>query len=102
MLLQSRLSSGVMIVGGAQALVGLRERLFERALPLLDLQAMGGWVEAASVCDGLVKGLRHPDWPEEPWDGLRRLVLMMLEPLAAGASGQRGRTRMHLVLSPSA
>jgi DNA polymerase III subunit delta len=81
---------------------GLRERLFERALPLLDLSAMGGWVEAASVCDGLVKGLRHPDWPEEPWDGLRRLVLMMLEPLAAGASGQRGRTRMHLVLSPSA
>ena len=26
-------------------------------------------LEAASVCDGLVKGLKHPDWPLDPWDG---------------------------------
>ena len=39
-------------------------------------------MEAASVCDGLVKGLRHPEWPAEPWEGLKRLVLMMLQAFA--------------------
>jgi DNA polymerase-3 subunit delta len=29
----------------------------------------------------VLKGLRHPDWPIEPWDALRRLVLMMLQAL---------------------
>jgi len=60
---------------------GLKERLFERALPLLADHQLEHLVEAASVCDGLVKGLRHPDWPAEPWDGLRRLVLMLLQAL---------------------
>ena len=60
---------------------GLKERLFERALPLLADHQLAHLVEAASICDGLVKGLRHPDWPAEPWDGLRRLVLMLLQAL---------------------
>ncbi len=60
---------------------GLKERLFERALPLLADHQLEHLVEAASVCDGLVKGLRHPDWPADPWDGLRRLVLMLLQAL---------------------
>ena len=60
---------------------GLKERLFERALPLLADHQLEHLVEAASVCDGLVKGLRHPDWPAEPWEGLRRLVLMLLQAL---------------------
>ena len=38
-------------------------------------------VSAASECDGVLKGLRHPQWPVEPWDALRRLVLMMLQAL---------------------
>jgi len=38
---------------------------------------------AAQVCDGLVKGLRHPDWPGDPWAALRRFALMLAE--AAGA-----------------
>ena len=42
-------------------------------------------VRAASICDGLVKGLKHPDWPAEAWDGLRALVLMLLQPLARAA-----------------
>jgi DNA polymerase-3 subunit delta len=62
---------------------GLKERLFERVLPQLSAQRLARWVDAAHTCDGLVKGLRHPDWPHEPWDALRRLVLMMLEPLRA-------------------
>jgi DNA polymerase III subunit delta len=61
---------------------GQREKLFERALPLLTPPVLEQLVRAASICDGLVKGLKHPDWPTEPWDGLRRLTLQMLQPLA--------------------
>ncbi|MFO1270850.1 MAG: DNA polymerase III subunit delta [Rubrivivax sp.] len=62
---------------------GLKEKLFERVLPQLAAHELAHLVEAASTCDGLVKGLKQPDWPADPWDGLRRLVLMMLQPLAA-------------------
>ena len=64
---------------------GQREKLFERALPLLSTAPLQQLLRAASVCDGLVKGLKHPDWPEDAWDGLRRLVLMLLQPLSPGA-----------------
>ncbi|HMO45472.1 MAG TPA: DNA polymerase III subunit delta [Rubrivivax sp.] len=64
---------------------GQREKLFERALPLLTPPVLDQLVHAASICDGLVKGLKHPDWPTEPWDALRRLVLMLLQPLARHA-----------------
>ena len=63
---------------------GQREKLFERALPLLSAAVLEQLRQAASVCDGLVKGLRHPDWPDDAWDGLRRLMLMLLQPLTPG------------------
>ncbi len=65
---------------------GLKEKLFERALPRLTAHRLAHWLDAASTCDGLVKGLRHPDWPDEPWAALRRLVLLMLEPLCPEAT----------------
>ncbi len=58
---------------------GLRERLIERALPLLAAHQVAHLLEAASVCDGIVKGLRHPEWPAGAWDALRRLLLMVLQ-----------------------
>jgi DNA polymerase III subunit delta len=58
---------------------GAKERLFERAVPLLTDSVVAQLVDAAQVCDGLVKGLKHPDWPLEPWEGLKRLVLMLVE-----------------------
>ena len=64
---------------------GPRERLFQRALPLLDEAALRGLLQAASQCDGLVKGLKPPGWPPEAWDGLRRLMLLVLQPLARNA-----------------
>jgi DNA polymerase-3 subunit delta len=70
---------------------GLKERLFERVVPLLSDHQLAHWLEAASICDGLVKGLRNPAWPVDPWEGLRRLVLMMLEPLRAVPPAARGR-----------
>ena len=67
---------------------GAKERLYERVLPKLGRQQVQQLVEAASICDGLVKGLRHPDWPDDAWAALRRLVLMMLQ--------ASGRTRLAL------
>jgi DNA polymerase-3 subunit delta len=73
---------------------GVKERLFERAVPLLTDNAVAQLLVAAQVCDGLVKGLRHPDWPPEPWAGLRRLVLMMVE--HTRTANPAGRSRVVL------
>lgn len=72
---------------------GAREKLFERAVPRLSATDLAKLVQAASTCDGVVKGLRHPQWPQQPWDALRSLVLMTLQPLLrlphAGAAANR-------------
>ena len=70
---------------------GVKERLFERAVPLFTDNALAQLLHAAQVCDGLVKGLKHPDWPLEPWEGLKRLVLMTVQCTAASGAA-RGRT----------
>lgn len=64
---------------------GAKERLFERALPLFGDQTLASLLHAAQVCDGLVKGLQQPDWPSDPWDALKRLVLMITQHTAPGA-----------------
>jgi DNA polymerase-3 subunit delta len=64
---------------------GAKERLFERAAPVLTDIALAELVEAAQVCDGLAKGLRHPGWPVDAWAGLRRLSLMICERVAVSA-----------------
>ncbi|MDH5539877.1 MAG: DNA polymerase III subunit delta, partial [Rhizobacter sp.] len=58
---------------------GDKERLFERILPQLDTRVMAQWLDGAQVCDGLIKGLKQPEWPVDPWQGLKRLVLMLLQ-----------------------
>ena len=63
---------------------GDKERLFERVVPQLTPATVAELLHAAHVCDGLVKGLKHPDWPTDPWEGLRRLVLMLVQHTAAG------------------
>jgi DNA polymerase III subunit delta len=70
---------------------GAKERLFERLVPMLTENTVAHLVEAAQVCDGLVKGLKHPDWPNDPWDGLKRLVLMLLQHTAAAPAAGRSR-----------
>ncbi len=61
---------------------GPKERLFERALPLLAEHQIAHLVDAASICDGVIKGLKHPAWPLEPWDAIRRLALLQVQALA--------------------
>ena len=70
---------------------GTKERLFERALPLFTENALAQLLHAAQACDGLIKGLKHPDWPLEPWDGLKRLVLMALQSTSVAPGATRGR-----------
>ncbi len=73
---------------------GARERLFERLVPRLSEPVLAHWLESAHICDGLVKGLRHAQWPLDAWAGLRRLALMVLQHSAAPPSGQP----LHLAL----
>ena len=75
---------------------GAKERLFERAVPLLTDNAVSELLHAAQVCDGLVKGLRHPDWPSEAWEGLRRLALMTMQWTAGSPRGRTTTTRLAL------
>ncbi len=69
---------------------GPKERLFERVLPRLDAQALGELLQAAQVCDGLVKGLRHPAWPLDAWGALQRLSLMLMQALRAALGKEPG------------
>jgi DNA polymerase-3 subunit delta len=78
---------------------GVKEKLYERVLPSLNESALARLLDAAQACDGLVKGLRHPQWPSEPWDALRRLVLMVAEAVQAGGSAATSRGPMRLILS---
>ena len=57
-----------------QRIWGLRERLFERVLPRLGELQLANLLHAAHQVDGIVKGLRHPGWPQEPWQALHRLA----------------------------
>jgi DNA polymerase-3 subunit delta len=70
---------------------GAKERLFERAVAQLSDPTVAHLLEAAQVCDGLVKGLKHPDWPADPWDGLKRLVLMLVQHTLAPPAAGCGR-----------
>jgi DNA polymerase-3 subunit delta len=67
---------------------GAKERLFERLVPLLSDHTLAHWVESASVCDGLIKGLKHPHWPLDAWDGLKRLALMVTQHTATPKPAQ--------------
>jgi DNA polymerase-3 subunit delta len=56
---------------------GARERAFERVLPRLNERALARMLRAAHVVDGIVKGLKQPDWPADGWQALQRLALML-------------------------
>lgn len=56
---------------------GPRERAFERVLPRLDARLLTRLLRAAHTVDGIVKGLKQPDWPASGWQSLQRLALML-------------------------
>ena len=75
---------------------GARQRSLERAVPLFTARAAARLVSAAAVCDGVAKGLRRPDWPEDPWAALRRLVLMTMHFTSAPSATRAGRPSLVL------
>jgi DNA polymerase-3 subunit delta len=79
---------------------GAKERLFERAVGVASDAALAELLAAAQVCDGLVKGIPHPDWPLEAWDALKRLVLMACERLVAPDPRRTPAGRARLALAP--
>lgn len=56
---------------------GARERLFERILPQAGDAALDRLLQAAHQVDGIVKGLKLPDWPADGWQALHRLALQV-------------------------
>ena len=58
---------------------GAKERLFERVLPRLAGAQIAQLLQAAHQVDGIVKGLKQPDWPADPWQALHRLAGMLCQ-----------------------
>ena len=70
---------------------GPSERAFERVLPRLDDRALARMLRAAHVVDGIVKGLKQPDWPANGWQALQRLALMLCRACASSAVASTSR-----------
>ena len=60
-----------------QRVWGTKEKRFERVLPRLSVAQLAGWLQDAHVVDGIVKGLKDRDWPDDPWQALHRLALQV-------------------------
>jgi DNA polymerase-3 subunit delta len=60
-----------------QRIWGAKERLFERVLPRLSDAKLSELLQSAHLVDGIVKGLKQPDWPVDGWQALHRLALQL-------------------------
>jgi len=73
-----------------QRIWGAKERLYERVLPLLSDAALANLLQAAHRVDGIVKGLKVPDWPADGWQALQRLAFELCGYCAAPAAKGAG------------
>jgi DNA polymerase-3 subunit delta len=60
-----------------QRIWGNKERLFERVLPRLSDATLAQLLHSAHQVDGVVKGLKSPDWPAAPWQALHQLAMQL-------------------------
>ena len=67
---------------------GAKERLFERLLPRLGEESLAQLLHAAQQVDGIVKGLKQPDWPANGWQALHRLAQQLCMLCAASAAAK--------------
>ena len=72
-----------------QRVWGNKERLFDRVLPRLNDAALAELLQSAHHVDGIVKGLKRPDWPTAPWAALARLAMQLCGSCAAGVPRPR-------------
>jgi DNA polymerase-3 subunit delta len=70
---------------------GPRQALIERAVQRFEGEAATRLVVAAAQCDGVIKGLRRPDWPADPWRALWQLAQAVLQ-VASRPASQRPRS----------
>ena len=56
---------------------GSKERLFERILPRATDAPLARLLQSAHTVDGIVKGLKQPNWPTDNWQALQRLALQV-------------------------
>ena len=75
-----------------QRVWGAKERLFERVLPRLTDAAISDLLKAAHQVDGIVKGLKQPDWPADGWQALHRLAMLLCGACAQQSSAMRKDT----------
>ncbi len=73
-----------------QRIWGLKEKLFERVLPRLTDIALADLLLAAHQVDGIVKGLKQPDWPANGWQALHRLAMMLCQACMAPPAARPG------------
>jgi DNA polymerase-3 subunit delta len=77
-----------------QRVWGAKERLFERVLPRLSDKLLAQLLQSAHLVDGIVKGLKQPDWPTDNWQALHRLAMTLCRAcMAPAASPTAGRGR---------
>lgn len=58
---------------------GAKQKLIEGLAPRLSLAQTTVLLHAACQVDGIVKGLRVPDWPRDAWAALNRLALQLCQ-----------------------
>jgi DNA polymerase-3 subunit delta len=68
---------------------GVKEKLFERVLPQISDSTLANLLHSAHKVDGIVKGLKQPDWPASGWQALHRLAGMVCEQCAASSRTRR-------------
>jgi DNA polymerase-3 subunit delta len=76
-----------------QRIWGNKERLFERVLPRMTDVALSQLLQAAHQVDGIVKGLKQPDWPSNGWQALHRLALELCKLCASPSLSSAGAGR---------
>ena len=74
-----------------QRIWGLKEWLFERVLPRLSATSLDNLLHSAHLVDGIVKGLKAPDWPTDGWQALQRLAMQLCEQCLAPAPSGSAR-----------
>lgn len=79
---------------------GPRQRALEHAVPRFSAPALARLVAAAGTCDGITKGLPRPQWPVDPWDALRHLVLQAFRARSAARPAPAGARRPLPAASP--
>jgi len=72
---------------------GAKEKLFERVLPTINDSTLANLLTAAHKVDGIVKGLRQPDWPASGWQALHRLAGMVCRQCAVSGHAKQAQAR---------